>query len=221
MDQWVASPPIAMATFAANMVLGLVLSTVVAWYYQAYGQAMTNRRKLAALLPVMTLTTGIVISIVKSSLALSLGLVGALSIVRFRTAVKEPEELLFLFISIAIGLGMGAEQRWVTFVGVLLLLAAMSVRLAFGRRTRRHNLYLNVLVEEEAGVSLRAVNELLLNHVDVIDFRRLDSRDGTLQLTYFVDCRDAETVDGIVRDLKASFSTAEISLLQQEQVLGD
>jgi uncharacterized membrane protein YhiD involved in acid resistance len=210
-----------MATFAADMLLGLVLSAVVAWYYQAYGQAMTNRRKLAALLPVLTLTTAIVISIVKSSLALSLGLVGALSIVRFRTAVKEPEELLFLFIAIAIGLGMGAEQRWVTFVGVLLLLGAMSVRLAFGRRTRRHNLYLNVLVDEDAGASLRAVNACLLNHVDVVDFRRLDSRDGTLQLTYFIDCRDVQTVDDMVADLKASFATAEISLLQQEQVLGD
>ena len=52
----------------------------------------------------------IIITIVKSSLALSLGLVGALSIVRFRTAIKDPEELSFLFISIAIGLGMGANQ---------------------------------------------------------------------------------------------------------------
>ena len=51
-----------------------------------------------------------VILIVKSSLALSLGLVGALSIVRFRTPIKEPEELIYLFLAIAIGLGFGAGQ---------------------------------------------------------------------------------------------------------------
>ncbi len=221
MDEWVASPSAAMLTFAANMLLGLVLSGIVAWYYQSYGQAVTNRRKLATLLPVLTLTTAITISIVKSSLALSLGLVGALSIVRFRTAIKEPEELVFLFIAIAIGLGVGAEQRWVTFVGVLLLLGAMSVRLALGRRTQHHNLYLNVLLDEDERASLSSVNACLLNHVDVVDFRRLDSREGTLQLTYFVDCRDAQVVDDLVADLKASFATAEISLLQQEQVLGD
>jgi uncharacterized membrane protein YhiD involved in acid resistance len=147
--------------------------------------------------------------------------VGALSIVRFRTAIKEPEELVFLFITIAIGLGVGAEQRWVTFVGVLLLLGAMSVRLALGRRTQHHNLYLNVLLDEDERASLSSVNACLLNHVDVVDFRRLDSREGTLQLTYFVDCRDAQVVDDLVADLKASFATAEISLLQQEQVLGD
>jgi len=221
MDQWIASPTASAATFAANMLLGLALSLVVAWYYQAFGQAITNRRKLAALLPILTLTTGMVITIVKSSLALSLGLVGALSIVRFRTAIKEPEELMFLFIAIAIGLGVGAEQRWVTFVGVLLLLGYMSVRLAFGRKTQRHNLYLNVLVDDDESASLSRVNACLLNHVDVVDFRRLDSRDGTLQLTYFIDCKDPQTVNDLVADLKTSFATAEISLLQQEQVLGD
>jgi len=48
------------------------------------------------------MTTMLVISIVKSSLALSLGLVGALSIVRFRSAIKEPEELVYIFLSMAI-----------------------------------------------------------------------------------------------------------------------
>ena len=52
----------------------------------------------------------VVITIVKSSLALSLGLVGALSIVRFRTPIKETEELIMLFINLAIGLGLGASK---------------------------------------------------------------------------------------------------------------
>ena len=52
----------------------------------------------------------LIISIVKSSLALSLGLVGALSIVRFRAAIKEPEELVYLFFVISIGLSNGANQ---------------------------------------------------------------------------------------------------------------
>ena len=49
----------------------------------------------------------LVITVVKSSLALSLGLVGALSIVRFRTPIKEPEDLVYIFISIGIGIGIG------------------------------------------------------------------------------------------------------------------
>ena len=62
------------------------------------------------------------ILVVKSSLALSLGLVGALSIVWFRTPVKEPEELVYLFFAIAIGLGYAAGQVLVTTVIVSLIM---------------------------------------------------------------------------------------------------
>ena len=120
MGDLIAPAPLSLSSLILNLVIGLILSLLVAWYYEHYGQSLSNRRKFAQLLPVLTLTTAIVISIVKSSLALSLGLVGALSIVRFRTAIKEPEELLFLFIAIAVGLSVGADQRWAAVVGVLL-----------------------------------------------------------------------------------------------------
>jgi hypothetical protein len=203
------------------MLLGLILSLLVAWYYEHYGQALANRRKLARLLPVLTVTTGLVITIVKSSLALSLGLVGALSIVRFRTAIKEPEELLYLFVAITIGLGVGADQSWVTVVGVLVVLGYMAARLVLSRGDPLNNLYLNILLAEASETSLlERVNERLLEHVDVLDFRRLDSRDGTLQLTYFVNCDDARTLNALVDDLKAHLPVVEISFLQQERVLG-
>ncbi|MGC9348649.1 MAG: DUF4956 domain-containing protein [Anaerolineae bacterium] len=232
MDQWLALPTASVTMFAVNMLLGLVLSLLVAWFYAYYGEALANRRKLARLLPVLTITTGLVISIVKTSLALSLGLVGALSIVRFRTAIKEPEELMYLFVAIAIGLGMGAEQRWITVVGVFLLLGYMSARLVLSQKRQFNNLYLNILLEErgripegdalgERGDALFSrVNACLLKHTDIVDFRRLDSRDGTLQLTYFVDVKDPETLSQLVDDLKASFPVTEVSFLQQEQVLG-
>lgn len=220
MDQWFAVPTASLTTFTLNMLLGLLLSVAVAWYYRSYGRVLGNRRKLAALMPVLTLTTGIVISVVKSSLALSLGLVGALSIVRFRTAIKEPEELIFLFISIAIGVGAGAEQRDIIIIGVALLLAYLSVRTVFTRRAPDHNLYLSIaVVDEEAGLFSR-VNDCLLEYVDVLDFRRLDSRDGTMQLTYFIECDDPQVVNDLVDQLKQSFPVVEISFLQQEQVLG-
>ena len=62
---------------------------------------------------------------VKSSLALSLGLVGALSVIRFRTPIKEPEDLAYLFLSIALGIGYGAIQIYATsiiFIIIILIL---------------------------------------------------------------------------------------------------
>ena len=70
----------------------------------------------------MALTTFLVISVVKSSLALSLGLVGALSVIRFRTPIKEPEELVYLFLSISLGLGYGSGQFLLTLLCFIIII---------------------------------------------------------------------------------------------------
>ena len=56
-----------------------------------------------------------------------MGLVGALSIVRFRTPIKEPEELAYIFLSIALGLALGADQREAAVIGVIIVLVVISV----------------------------------------------------------------------------------------------
>ena len=214
--------PLLLVNLVLNLMVGLLLSIIVAWYYVRFGRSLSNRAKFAQLLPVLTLTTALVISIVKSSLALSLGLVGALSIVRFRTAIKDPEELLFLFIAIAVGLGVGADQRWATVVGVLFILGYMVLRTLLTRESASSNLYLNVLVKEdqEPRSLFSRVNAQLLEHVDVLDFRRLDSRDGTLQLTYFVNCYDPQTLNDLIDDLKSHLPVYEVSFIQQDHLLG-
>jgi uncharacterized membrane protein YhiD involved in acid resistance len=203
------------------MLVGLILSLTVAWYYEHFGQSLSNRNKLAQLIPVLTLTTALIISIVKSSLALTLGLVGALSIVRFRTAIKEPEELMFLFLAIAIGLGAGADQRWLTVVGTIVILGYMAVRLLISRKSQSSNLYLNLTLQNENQQALfDRVNTRLLDHVEMLDFRRLDTRDGALQLTYFIRCSDPRKLNNLIDDLKAQFPVIELSFIQQDQVLG-
>ncbi len=222
MGNLTAPAPLSIGALVLNMAIGLLLSLLLSWYYEYYGQSLSNRHKFAQLLPVLALTTAIVISIVKSSLALSLGLVGALSIVRFRTAIKEPEELVFLFIAIAIGLGVGADQRWPTVVGVLIVLGYMTLRTLLTRKPHTDNLYLNILVEEEAEQNslFKRVNARLVEHVGVVDFRRLDSRDGAMQLTYFVQCPNPQILNDLVEDLKRNFPVHEVSFIQQDQALG-
>ncbi len=213
---------VSIANLVLNFAIALVLSLNVSWYYEHYGQSLSNRRRFARLLPVLTLTTALVITIVKSSLALSLGLVGALSIVRFRTAVKEPEELMFLFIAITIGLGVGADQRWPTVIGVVIVLGYMAVRLLLARTPQTSNLYLNLTLDDGAEQEslFQQVNTRLLEHIPTLDFRRLDTRDGLLQLTYFISCGDPQALNDLMDDLKKNLPVREISFIQQESLLG-
>ena len=108
--------------FLINIFITIILSYIIGMVYSKYGNSLSNRKKLMQTFVLISVTVMLVISIVKSSLALSLGLVGALSIVRFRTAIKEPEELVYFFVAIALGLGMGANQRLVTLTGAIIII---------------------------------------------------------------------------------------------------
>ena len=90
-DLPISLPEVSLESLAWNLMLCTILSAILFWHYNNRAQKKYLRRDLALVLPVICLTTLLVITVVKSSLALSLGLVGALSIVRFRTPIKEPE----------------------------------------------------------------------------------------------------------------------------------
>lgn len=96
--------------FSINILLTIIFSFSLSYLFQRFSLSFSDRRRLASTFVLLAVATMCVISVVKSSLALSLGLVGALSIVRFRTAIKEPEELVFLFLNIVVGIAFGANQ---------------------------------------------------------------------------------------------------------------
>ena len=113
---------ISIISFIVNIILTAILAFGLKWVYIRFGMTLSNRKLFSKTFIVISMTTMLIITIVKSSLALSLGLVGALSIIRFRAAIKEPEELSYLFLAIAIGLGFGANQTLVTIIGFLTII---------------------------------------------------------------------------------------------------
>jgi uncharacterized membrane protein YhiD involved in acid resistance len=210
--------PLSLTALAINMLLGIVLGTLVAWYYKVYGKSFSNRSKLAASLPVLVMIVALIISIVKSSLALSLGLVGALSIVRFRTAIKEPEELVYLFLAIAIGLGLGADQRMATIVATLIILGFLLARTLLNPRPQRSNLFLNVNTDQPED-GFKRINEQLERHVEMAELRRLDHNEAGLQATYLIKAHDQEALNGLMESLKTELPGCEISFVEQDNAL--
>ena len=101
---------ISITSIIYSMVLAAACGEIIARFYRKYATTLGNRVAFSETFWLLAAVTATVIMIVKFSLALSLGLVGALSIVRFRAAIKEPEELVYLFLIIAIGLAAGAGQ---------------------------------------------------------------------------------------------------------------
>lgn len=210
--------PLVLDALAVNLLLSILFSTAVAAFYVRHGRALSNRASFAQILPILALVTVLVISVVKSSLALSLGLVGALSIVRFRTAVKEPEELIYLFLAIAIGLGLGADQRWATAVALLIILGYLAIRTLVTRQPSRPNLYLNIHTPDSDQTFSR-INAILQKHIHTANLRRLDQAPDSLQATYLIHAPDEATLTALLQELRQQLPHGEFSFIEQDNTL--
>jgi hypothetical protein len=125
-----------------NFLMCVVMSFIVRDFYIKRSFSLTGKMHIGSIIPVLSTVVFLVIIVVKSSLALSLGLVGALSIVRFRTPIKEPEELVYLFLAIAIGLGYAAGQVLITTIITLSIITIIYIWLSNRKieKTSEYNL---------------------------------------------------------------------------------
>ena len=121
-----AAEPIHLPFLMLNLFVGLVLAFSLSAFYQKFSTTISNRHSMTFVFYFVILATTLIIMIVKTSIALSLGLVGALSIVRFRTPIREPEDLGFLFLAVAAGVGLGANQAVAVVIAFTLILAVLA-----------------------------------------------------------------------------------------------
>lgn len=189
--------------FLINIFITIILSYIIGLVYSKYGNSLSNRKKLLQTFVLISVTVMLVISIVKSSLALSLGLVGALSIVRFRTAIKEPEELVYFFVAIALGLGMGANQRLVTLVGAIIIILYIVIQnMNTFRDVVQQNLIVTISNTSETGLDENRILEVLNKYSSKIDLRRLDAANNSTELSLNIEFNNFESIIKAKNDLK-------------------
>ena len=121
--------------FFIALLLSLILAYLVKLTYIKVGRALNDKDYFSDTFIPLAIITTLVITVIKFSLALSLGLVGALSIVRFRAAIKEPEELVYLFFVIAIGLANGANQFLLSTIATVIIIAFLFARNIYKNKT--------------------------------------------------------------------------------------
>jgi hypothetical protein len=180
--------------FFVNLLLTAILTLALGQFYVVYGTAISNRRKFARTFMLLAMTTMLIIHIVQSSMALSLGLLGALSIIRFRAAIKEPEELAYLFLTIGIGLGMGANEPIITitsFAGIVILLYAQSKLVKKQKVRTPESMFINI---SASGVALNAITQVLARNFDTVQLKRMDQVEGRLHLSYVINTDLSENI---------------------------
>ncbi len=196
-----------------SFVLCVIMSFIVRDFYIKRSFSLTGKMHIGSIIPVLSSVVFLVIIIVKSSLALSLGLVGALSIVRFRTPIKEPEELVYLFLSIAIGLGYAAGQILITTIISLAILFVIYFWLS-SRKISNVNEYNLVVKWDNVDVSFDLIVEQIKLIVTSLKLVRLDkSSIGNTSVMLIVPDEE-KSIEDISNNLKSLDKNISVSFFE-------
>ncbi len=202
--------------FSVNLILTAILGWLLGAIYVRFGNSLSNRKSLTTTLLLVSMTTMIIISVVQSSLALSLGLVGALSIIRFRTAIKEPEELAYFFIAISVGLGFGANQKLTTIVGFCILVLVIFAKSRGKEKTNVQNLIIN-LNSSNHNPSKDDVNfivGILKRHCVQIELKRFDEMTSSMEMSFFIELKSFEKLLEIRQEINQTYKDISVSFIE-------
>jgi|SaaInlStandDraft_1057018.scaffolds.fasta_scaffold00979_16 hypothetical protein len=203
---------IPLGSFILNLFLTVTLTLAISFLYARYGNSLSNRKSFGNNYPLIGIATFLIITIIKSSLALSLGLVGALSIVRFRSAIKEPEELSYIFFTIAIALGLGANQIYITVIGFLVFSGFIIVKKIRGKK-EKYDLVKFIIIESKEDVDV--VVNILKPNAESLSLKRLESNNGINEYIFNAEIKSFESLIQIKEKILSKDNDAKFILMDQ------
>ena len=180
-----------------DIILLFVCTKVIEYTYKKYSYSNDNKNLFASNLFNFVLSIFLIVSVIKTSIALSLGLVGALSIIRFRTAIKEPGQLVILLILTALSISVAAEKEILGILGTIVF----YVHLVFSKKSisksnddfSEHKILRISLKNSKFNIS-----NLLANG----DIERLYKDDNGLTHIEYKIANDIDKIDLILDDFK-------------------
>ena len=211
------SGPQSLTQFGLNLSIGVIIALVIQLHFNRYASTLSNRSDFSKIFVPLVLTTILIISVVKSSLALSLGLVGALSIVRFRTPIKEPEELIYLFLSIAVGLGLGANQPVITVFSSTVILLVTILLARFRSKQENQNIFLSIAIDS-SNFQIDEVHTIVNKYIKDGNLRRFSVDPNETQISYQISLRSFHDADQLTKELKEKFSNVQLSFIDQNNI---
>ncbi len=205
--------------FLLNILVVAILASFLRYFYIRFGNAVSNRRKFGSNFLPLALGTLLIIMIVKSSIALSLGLVGALSIVRFRAAIKDPEELTFLFFAIGIGLAGGANQPVLALIAFTLIIGILYLNKLFTKKgafRQEDRMFVNINTDVE---DLDKITNLLSSIFPYVELKRLDTLDKGMDLSFICKAESLEQLSKAKNEITQLSEQTSLSIVDQPDLI--
>jgi uncharacterized membrane protein YhiD involved in acid resistance len=202
-----------------NLIAALACGLLVAGFYRATIRYRGGYRTFTGSLIALAMITAVVIMVIENNLARAFGLVGAMSIIRFRTAVKDIQDIVFIFFSLAIGMAAGVGLHRLAFIGTLsvgvVLWLLASLQTTTGKR-REYLLQFSYTPEDSEDPPYLPVIESHCTRHHLVNSRAHD--DGEiLDLAFYVSLRDRDRHGDLARDLARTDRVSNVSLFFDEE----
>ena len=188
--------PVTIEMILASLIVSAVVSLFIIIVYSKTFSGVVYNKTMAQTIIMLSMVTAMIIRTINSNLSLSLGMVGALSIVRFRTAIKEPVDTAFMFWAITAGIMSGAGLYVISIVGSLVL--GVCYYLVYILSSRAKSQYLLVLIYNES------VEQQVQEALNSITKKQLKSKSLTsnnqIEITYEIDFKNSS--EELLQNLK-------------------
>ena len=204
--------------FILNLLITAIIAYIIKLFYIKYGRAISDRRKFSNNFIPLAIGTLLIITVIKSSVALSLGLVGALSIVRFRSAIKDPEELTMLFLIIGFGLMGGADKPVLSLISFALILPIFYFNslMSKNKGTVTNKAFLNVSTKTN---DVSAITSSIEPHTSYLEIKRIDSDNEGMNASFYCTVKGPDQLQKIMDAVKTNDPSATVSFVEQPDLL--
>jgi uncharacterized membrane protein YhiD involved in acid resistance len=203
-----------------STVTAFLLGLYIAWVYRATHRGVSYSPSLVHSMVILPMITGIVMMVIGNNLARAFGLVGAMSIIRFRTAVKDVRDTAFVFYALAAGMATGTGNLLIG-IGGTLLVGLLVTLLHLGRHAvpKRDEFVLqfNVTSAEERRRAYLPIFEKYLRRSSLLHVRSVRLGEA-LQLSFYVVLRDRDRVEAFINELSALEGLDRVTLTATEEV---
>ncbi len=202
-----------------NTAIATICGLFIMYLYRITYQGPSYSQSFAGSLVILSMLTAIVIMVIGNNLARAFGLVGAMSIIRFRTAIKDPQDIVYIFFSLAVGMAAGAGLHLVAIVGsgvvgIVTYILSFNKGGAAQRREFLLQFSLNGATGDEAPY-LGTLKRYCKDH-KLINMKSLDEG-STLELSYYVRLKSQDKGTTFVRELEKSPGVERVNLFFDEE----
>tara|TARA_Y100001970_G_C14176129_1_gene827074 strand:+ start:1013 stop:1711 length:699 start_codon:yes stop_codon:yes gene_type:complete len=195
-----------------SFIVCVLLAFLVRYFYIRFSTSVAGKINVGNVLPLLASIVFLIILVVKSSIALSLGLVGALSIVRFRTPIKEPEELVYLFLAIGIGLGCAANYIFITTLLTSLILLFVFFFLSGEKAVKGLDEFNLTISWSSNNIKFNQIVETFENNASLISLIRYSVNPGANSAIFLIESSDSSNIENMVDQIKGLDKEISITL---------